>query len=269
MTGLLRGEDYLHSAPPGLHHLFHIAQAYRLHARKDEDGESPGVDFVVHSQPAFGHGAALVQHFGMDVGEVYAEFVGKDAGDLGVVCTFNLHAASDRAEFPVQTVSGILGLHGVQHRYVRHVPPRTGEHVAQSCQKAVECGKVLVVEGIAFSLRDTLEIFRASGKEIDDIISIGGGAKNPQWLQMQADIFNAKIYQLQNEQGPSIGACMIALVGSGLVASFEEAVEKCVAIGEVYEPIAENVAAYNEIYRVYTQIYAQTKSLNEALQAFR
>ena len=62
---------------------------------------------------------------------------------------------------------------------------------------------------------------------------------------------------------------MIALVGSGLVASFEEAVEKCVAIGEVFEPIAENVAAYNEIYKVYTQIYAQTKSLNEALQAFR
>lgn len=126
-----------------------------------------------------------------------------------------------------------------------------------------------VLEGITFSLRDTLEIFRASGKDIQDIISIGGGAKNPHWLQMQADIFNAKIYKLQNEQGPSIGACMIALVGSGLVASFEEAVEKCVAIGEVFEPIAENVATYNEIYNVYTQIYAQTKSLNEALQAFR
>ncbi|KGR89411.1 xylulose kinase [Ureibacillus massiliensis 4400831 = CIP 108448 = CCUG 49529] len=126
-----------------------------------------------------------------------------------------------------------------------------------------------VLEGITFSLRDTLEIFRSSGKDIRDIISIGGGAKNPQWLQMQADIFNANIYQLQNEQGPSIGACMIALVGSGIVASFEEAVEKCVAIGEVFEPIAENVEVYNEIYNVYTQIYAQTKSLNEALQAFR
>ena len=86
---------------------------------------------------------------------------------------------------------------------------------------------------------------------------------------MQADIFNAKIYKLQNEQGPSIGACMIALVGSGLAASFEEAVDKCVAMGEVFEPIAENVAVYNDIYKVYTQIYEHTKSLNEALQAFR
>lgn len=126
-----------------------------------------------------------------------------------------------------------------------------------------------VLEGITFSLRDTLEIFRASGKEIQDIVSIGGGAKNPQWLQMQADIFNAKIYKLQNEQGPSIGACMIALVGSGLVASFEEAVDRCVTMGEVFEPIAENVAVYNDIYKVYTQIYEHTKSLNEALQAFR
>lgn len=126
-----------------------------------------------------------------------------------------------------------------------------------------------VLEGITFSLRDTLEIFRASGKEINEIISIGGGAKNPMWLQMQADIFNATIYKLQNEQGPSIGACMIALVGSGLVASFEEAVEKCVAIDGKFEPNDENVKVYDEVYKVYKQIYAQTKSLNDALQSFR
>ncbi len=126
-----------------------------------------------------------------------------------------------------------------------------------------------VLEGITFSLRDTLEIFRASGKDINEIISIGGGAKNPLWLQMQADIFNATIYKLQNEQGPSIGACMIALVGSGLAASFEEAVEKCVAIGEKFEPNRGNVKVYEEIYKVYIQIYEQTKSLNEALQSIR
>ncbi len=126
-----------------------------------------------------------------------------------------------------------------------------------------------VMEGITFSLRDTLEIFRAEGKRIEEMISIGGGAKNPVWLQMQADIFNTKIHKLQNEQGPSIGACMIALVGAGLVESYEEAVERCVKIAETYTPNPENVAAYDQVYEIYTDVYSQTKSLNDALQKLR
>lgn len=126
-----------------------------------------------------------------------------------------------------------------------------------------------VMEGITFSLRDTLEIFRASGKQIDEMISIGGGAKNPLWLQMQADIFNTKIYKLVSEQGPSIGACMIALVGAGLVESFDEAITKCVHVAQCYTPNPENVAKYNEVYKIYQNVYAQTKSLNDALQMIR
>lgn len=126
-----------------------------------------------------------------------------------------------------------------------------------------------VMEGITFSLRDTLEIFRAAGKRIDEMVSIGGGAKNPVWLQMQADIFNAKIHKLENEQGPSIGACMIALVGAGLVDSYEEAVERGVKIAETYTPNPDNVAAYNRVYTIYKEIYGQTKPLNDALQQLR
>lgn len=126
-----------------------------------------------------------------------------------------------------------------------------------------------VMEGITFSLRDTLEIFRASGKEITEMISIGGGAKNPIWLQMQADIFNATIYKLDSEQGPSIGACMLALVGAGLVMNFEEAVEKSVHISESFTPNPENIEKYNQVYAIYQQVYRQTKSLNDALQVIR
>lgn len=126
-----------------------------------------------------------------------------------------------------------------------------------------------VMEGITFSLRDSLEIFRASGKSINDMISIGGGAKNDIWLQMQADIFNATIHKLDSEQGPSIGACMIALVASGLVASFEEAVEKCVHITSSYVPNQENTMQYDAVYAIYQKVYEQTKPLNDALQFIR
>lgn len=126
-----------------------------------------------------------------------------------------------------------------------------------------------VMEGITFSLRDSLEIFRTSGKDITEMISIGGGAKNPAWLQMQADIFNTTVYKLKNEQGPSIGACMIAAVGANIYADFREAVAACVQVAEKFEPNPANVATYNELYSVYTQVYAQTRTLNEQLKTFR
>ncbi|MER2189652.1 MAG: xylulokinase [Solibacillus sp.] len=126
-----------------------------------------------------------------------------------------------------------------------------------------------VMEGIVFSLRDSLEIFRASGKAITEMISIGGGAKNPLWLQMQADIFNTTVYKLKNEQGPSIGACMIAAVGAKMYPDFSQAVEVCVQLDEKFEPNMENVKRYDGLYKIYKQVYAQTKQLNDQLAAFR
>lgn len=57
-----------------------------------------------------------------------------------------------------------------------------------------------VIEGITFALNESIEIFRSNGKQISEIISIGGGAKNETWLQIQADIFNAKVVKLSSEQ---------------------------------------------------------------------
>src|SRR5699024_11705090 len=55
-----------------------------------------------------------------------------------------------------------------------------------------------VLEGITFSLNESIQIFRENGKQVDTIISIGGGAKNEDWLQIQADIFDAKIVRLSS-----------------------------------------------------------------------
>ncbi|WP_421102889.1 xylulokinase, partial [Sporosarcina psychrophila] len=72
-----------------------------------------------------------------------------------------------------------------------------------------------ILEGITFSLNETIDIFRQNGKQIDTVISIGGGAKNEVWLQMQADIFDADIVRLKSEQGPGMGAAMLAAYGCG------------------------------------------------------
>ncbi|SEN66930.1 xylulokinase [Mesobacillus persicus] len=126
-----------------------------------------------------------------------------------------------------------------------------------------------VLEGITFSLNDSIEIFRNSGKTIDTIISIGGGAKNETWLQMQADIFNAKIEKLTSEQGPGMGAAMLAAYGSGWFTSLKECAETFIQTSKTYHPIPENVERYKKIYAIYQQVYTQTKTLNDQLREFR
>jgi xylulokinase len=126
-----------------------------------------------------------------------------------------------------------------------------------------------VLEGITFSLHESIEIFRASGKTIDTITSIGGGAKNDTWLQIQADIFDAKIIKLKSEQGPGIGAAILAAFGAGWSNSLEEIADLFIQPAKTYEPIAENVEKYQELFTLYKGVYQQTKELNEGLAAFR
>lgn len=126
-----------------------------------------------------------------------------------------------------------------------------------------------VLEGITFSLNESIEIFRSSGKKINSVISIGGGAKNETWLQMQADIFNAKIEKLKSEQGPGMGAAMLAAYGCGWYPSLKECAETFIQTAKTYEPIPENVEAYKKLFALYQQVYTQTKELNEQLRVYR
>lgn len=126
-----------------------------------------------------------------------------------------------------------------------------------------------VLEGITFSLNESIAIFRSSGKKIDTIISIGGGAKNDTWLQMQADIFNAKIEKLTSEQGPGMGAAMLAAYGCGWFPTLKECADVFIQTSKTYYPIEENVETYRKIFAIYQQVYAQTKSLNDQLREFR
>jgi xylulokinase len=126
-----------------------------------------------------------------------------------------------------------------------------------------------VMEGITFSLNESIEIFRNNGKQIDSIISIGGGAKNPVWLQMQAEIFNAKIVKLSSEQGPGMGAAMLAAYGCGWYPSLEACAEKFIKSVKTYQPIKENVEKYQKLFSIYQKVYQQTKELNIELTEFR
>jgi len=123
-----------------------------------------------------------------------------------------------------------------------------------------------VVEGITFSLNESIHILRESGKTVDSVTAIGGGAKSEEWLQIQADVFGASIIKLKNEQGPGIGAAMLAAVGCGMYASLEACSEAFVEVERQISPIPENVQAYQELFKTYQMVYGQTKELSERLQ---
>ncbi|MNO61308.1 Xylulose kinase [compost metagenome] len=126
-----------------------------------------------------------------------------------------------------------------------------------------------VLEGITFSLRESIAIVRDSGKEITEIIAIGGGAKNEAWLQMQADIFNASIVKLESEQGPAMGAAMLAAYGSGWFSSLAECAEAFIRPADVYKPDPQQAAIYDGLFNLYQEVYGQTRELNNKLAAYR
>ncbi|GMA49851.1 xylulose kinase [Alicyclobacillus contaminans] len=126
-----------------------------------------------------------------------------------------------------------------------------------------------VMEGITFSLHESIEIFRREGKRVDTIVSIGGGAKNDDWLQMQADIFNATVLKLANEQGPGMGAAVIAACGCGWFNSLADCANAFIRVAKAFHPVAEHVERYRELYRAYTEVYPATRSISERLQPFR
>ncbi|MBY9077028.1 xylulokinase [Paenibacillus sp. HN-1] len=126
-----------------------------------------------------------------------------------------------------------------------------------------------VLEGITFSLRESVDIVRGAGKEIKEVVSIGGGAKNPDWLQMQADIFNATIIRLESEQGPALGAAMLAAYGAGWFGSLEECAAAFIRPAGAYQPNPEQVKRYEGIYSLYQDVYGQTRELNRRLAEYR
>lgn len=117
-----------------------------------------------------------------------------------------------------------------------------------------------VLEGITFSLKDSQVLMEEkAGKTFKKIISVGGGAKNKEWLQMQADIFDASIVTMETEQGPAMGAAMIAAVGINWFADLKICAQEVVTYKKEIQSIPENVKKYEACYRKYREIYPATK----------
>jgi len=122
-----------------------------------------------------------------------------------------------------------------------------------------------VLEGVAYSLRDCLEIFRELGVPIQQVRAAGGGARSQVWRQVMADVFGTELVTINVTDSTAFGAALLAGVGSGVFRSVPEACAATVRIVERTEPVAESQAAYNEYYPVYRSLYRALKPAYDAL----
>ena len=118
-----------------------------------------------------------------------------------------------------------------------------------------------VLEGVAFALRDSLEVARSLGIHIERTKICGGGAKSPLWRKMIANILNLKVDMIESEEGPALGGAMLAAVACGEYKDVEEAAEKLVKVVGTVEPEPELVAKYEEKYKQFREIYPACKPI--------
>ena len=118
-----------------------------------------------------------------------------------------------------------------------------------------------VLEGVAFALRDSLEVAKSLGISLTRTKICGGGAKSPLWKKIIANVLNLKVDVLESEEGPAMGGAMLAAVACGAYESVEEIAGKVVRIVETVEPEAELVDKYEERYRKFKEIYPACKPL--------
>ena len=119
-----------------------------------------------------------------------------------------------------------------------------------------------VMEGVTFALRESMEILEAMGLPCERILSSGGGASSPVWLQIQADIFRREVQVCQVKEQACLGACMLAGTAVGIYGDISEAARSLVTFApEVYRPDQEHVERYRRQYEKYREIYRRVKKL--------
>ena len=123
-----------------------------------------------------------------------------------------------------------------------------------------------VLEGVAFAMRDSLEVARAQGIVIEKSRICGGGAKSRLWRKIFANVCNLELEIIKSEEGPGYGGAMLAAVACGEFASVQDAADSLVEVVETVQPDPQITARYETQYQKFRQIYPAVKELFRAIQ---
>ena len=156
---------------------------------------------------------------------------------------------------------GLLFLPYLTGERTPHLDPRArGAFVGLTARHTLAHLTRAVMEGVAFSLRDSLEIVRELGVAVDEVRATGGGARGALWRQLQADVYDLPIRRTAADEGPAYGAALLAGVAAGLYRDIPEACERVTLRDEVTEPDPRRAAVYRDYYAVYRSLYPVTRA---------
>jgi xylulokinase len=119
-----------------------------------------------------------------------------------------------------------------------------------------------ILEGVAFSLKDSFSIFEEMKVPVTEIRLGGGGARSPLWRQIQADVYGQTVEIVEAEEGAAYGAALLAGVGAGVWRSVDEACRRVVRIRSRVEPQAVSSARLQGQYLKYRRIYPALNELS-------
>ena len=112
-----------------------------------------------------------------------------------------------------------------------------------------------VLEGVAFGLRDSLELLGTVGVTVDRARVSGGGSRGSTWLEIVAAILGLPLELTASEEGSAFGAALLGGVAGGLFTDVHDAIARCVAVGETIEPDPRWVADYADVYQRFRLLY--------------
>ena len=122
-----------------------------------------------------------------------------------------------------------------------------------------------IMEGVVYSLCESLEIFRELGLPAREIFCLGGGSRSRVWRQMMADIFDSPVQSREFSDFSALGAALAAARACGLAITGERC---CGPLGEKVNPVPQNVRTYRAQHEIHKQIYVRLETLFDELSEF-
>lgn len=122
-----------------------------------------------------------------------------------------------------------------------------------------------ILDSLTYELRINIETMKKAGIKIDELRSVGGGAKSPIWLQIKADVTGCKVATLKVREAACLGAAILAGYAAGGYSSIDEGVRRTVSLKDIYLPDTTSSKLYDEKYGVYKEIYDTLKNINKKL----
>ena len=124
-----------------------------------------------------------------------------------------------------------------------------------------------LMEGVAFSLRDSFTIFSELSVPVERVVLGGGGARSALWRQIQADVYGRAVHTVAVDEGAAYGAALLAGVGAGIWPTVDQACEAVVRKADEVRPRQDAVAVMNDRYDEYRRVYPALTSIARAAAA--